>query len=543
MTTTLIANGTILDGTGGPGFTGHLLIDGDRIADVVPSSGEHPQADRVVDVAGRAVAPGFIDMHSHADWVLPTERHPELLGCFLEQGVTTVVAGNCGISPAPARPDTTRHLEGVAAVCIADPLDFRWSSMADFLAHLDATGPLLNVAQLVGHAAIRNEAAETRRGPMTPEELGRCLGAARRALDEGACGLSFGLGYDPGMYSSLDELAAFCAVASAADKPVTVHLKALSRVSPCYPITYLGAHNVRALKEMLAVAEQTGARLQLSHFIFVGRRSWRTAPECLRLVAEARERGLDVMIDAFPYTCGNTTINAILPYWFLRQLPEAYDSRAARARLRLELEIGFRLVGFGLSDLQVMDVGIEGKEALAGRRIDEIAEDWGRSPLDVLLTLSRESRGAATMLLHTYSGDDDDERALESVLKDDFCLFETDAVVRHEGYPNPAALGTFPRILGEYSRERGLFALEEAVRRMTSASATRFGLTDRGVLEKGKAADVVVFAPDTVSDGPPHGTEPARPPTGIEHVFLNGQEVVRAGRCLDVPPAGRVLTT
>jgi N-acyl-D-amino-acid deacylase len=345
------------------------------------------------------------------------------------------------------------------------------------------------------------------------------------------------------MYSSLDELAAFCAVASAADKPVTVHLKALSRVSPCYPLTTPRAHNVRALKEMLSVAEQTGARLQLSHFIFVGRRSWGTAPECLRLVAEARERGLDVMIDAFPYTCGNTTINAILPYWFLRRLPEAYDSRAARARLRLELEIGFRLVGFGLSDLQVMDVGIEGKEALNGRRIDEIARDWERSPLDVLLTLSRESRGAATMLLHTYSGDDDDERILESVLQDDFCLFETDAVVRRQGYPNPAALGTFPRILGRYSRERGLFPLEEAVRRMTSASATRFGLTERGLLEKGKAADVVVFAPDTVADAPPRGTEPAGPPAGIEYVFLNGREVVRGDRCLDVPPAGRVLTT
>ena len=342
MTTTLIRGGTIIDGTGRPAVAGSVMIDGGRIAAVIPAGQPAPTAAAILEAEGLAVAPGFIDMHSHADWVLPADDHPAVLRCLVEQGVTTVVAGNCGISPAPVTAESIGRIETLATIAMASPLDYRWRTMAEFRDAVERGRPLVNVAELAGHAALRYAEADTARGPMTAAELSRCLDAARRALDEGACGLSFGLGYDPGMYSPVAELEAFCRVAAAAGKPVTVHLKALSRLSPCYPLLMPRAHNVQALAEMLDIARRTGVKLQLSHFIFVGRRSWPTAETSLHMVADARRDGLDVMVDAFPFTCGNTTILAPIPYWFLADLPAAYRRPAARLRLRAELAAGFR---------------------------------------------------------------------------------------------------------------------------------------------------------------------------------------------------------
>jgi N-acyl-D-amino-acid deacylase len=343
------------------------------------------------------------------------------------------------------------------------------------------------------------------------------------------------------MYSPLPELRALCRVAAEVGKPVTVHLKALSAISPTYPVTYLKPHNLRALGEMLDIARQTGVTLQISHFIFVGRRSWGTVGRALEMVEQARREGVDVMIDAFPFTCGNTTINAPLPYWFLAMGPSGYGSRRARARLRLELEIGFRLVGFIYDDFQVMDSAIQGGEELNGSTIAEIARRRGKRPFDTLLELSQKSGGRTLMLFHSYSGAPGHEDALEAVLADRHCLFETDALVRRRGHPNPAAAGTFPRLLGEFARERRLFSIEDAVRRMTSASAERFGIRDRGVLAEGKAADLVVFDPERIADAPAEEGGPAGRPVGIAHVFLNGQQVVRDSAFVEGSRAGRVL--
>ena len=366
MPTTLITNGKIIDGTGKPAFNGSILIEDDRIRDIFPEGRELPEADQSIEAAGLAVSPGFIDMHSHSDWVLPVENHASVLKCLVEQGVTTVIAGNCGISPAPMAQIAVEKTEMLASIAIAEVFDYQWQSMADFLALVQKQRPIVNMAELVGHATVRYNGSSQERGLMSQADLDRCLDITKQALDEGACGLSFGLGYDPGMYSSLEELEAFCGVAAQAGKPVTVHMKALSRISPCYPLASLSAHNIRALKETLAWGEKTGVKLQLSHFIFVGKRSWPTAQEALTLVDEARSRGLDVMIDAFPYPCGNTTILAPFPYWFLAQLPGAFSNGFLTARLRLELTLGFKLVGFSYPDFQVMDIAIPGYEHLNG---------------------------------------------------------------------------------------------------------------------------------------------------------------------------------
>ena len=545
MATTLFRGGRIVDGSGAAATEGQLLVDGAQI-EALLSPGEAPSADRVVELGGKVLAPGFIDVHAHVDFLLPMAENHDLLAPLLEQGITTVVAGNCGISPAPIADGAPSMVDRVAAVCIEEPLDYRWQGMGSYLDALERMPPPLNVAQLVGHTSVREAFGDRPRGALGPEALALCLREARRALDEGACGLSFGLGYDPGMFTPLDELKAFSSAAAAAGKLVTSHIKAYSILSPCYPATTLGAHNLRAMREMLEVARDSACRLQLSHVFVAGRRSWPTLERLLGLIDEARAGGLDLMIDAFPFHAGNSTVNALLPDWFLRDLPRNYHRRGARALLRAQLAVGFRALGFGFGECQLMNAGVAGWEDLAGERVDAIARRWGVSPLSAFLRLSEESRGAATMLFHGMSGDEDDSGPLDTVLSRPDCLFETDAVIRREGFPNPGTYGNFPRVLGHHVRERGLFSLEDAVHRMTGASADRFGLKDRGLLAAGRAADLVVFDPDTVAAAPDDaffdgGGAAAMRPRGIERVFLNGVEVVEAGRALGRLAAGRVL--
>ena len=249
MDRTLLRSGLIVDGLGGPAFPGHVLLRCDRIESVLREGDATPEVARQIDATGCVIAPGFIDMHSHADWQLPLDDHPELLSSMLEQGVTTVVGGNCGISPAPLRRETLGRLHDFASIARDRPFDYAWESFAEYLEQMGNGRPALNLAELVGHSTLRYAGSNTARGPMPGDELSSCLDHLRRSLEEGACGLSFGLGYDPGMYSPVEELQAFCQVAAEAGATATVHLKAYSRISPCYPLTTPEAHNVRALRE------------------------------------------------------------------------------------------------------------------------------------------------------------------------------------------------------------------------------------------------------------------------------------------------------
>jgi len=540
----LLKNARIIDGTGAPGFEGHVLVAGERIAGVFKAGEPLPSADDVIDAGGKTLSPGFIDMHSHSDWALPHADHDIALKCLPEQGVTTIVGGNCGFSPAPFTEKSRAQMAGEHFSLLIDkPLAFSWETFGEYLAHVEKARPIVNSAHLVGHATIRLAAAATRRGALAAHEKAHCRDLLALSFEAGACGLSFGLGYDPGMYSPKSEIEAFCQAAQAAGKPVTVHMKALSRVSPTYSPLYMRSHNVRALREILEIARHTGVRLQISHLIFVGRKSWPSAEKSLAMIEAAQREGLDVMFDAFPFTCGNTTINAIFPYWFLARLPDAYASKKARIRLRGELALGFWLNGFGYEDLQVMDAGGGKWASINGLRVTELARRWGVPPFDAVLKLSRETNGNAVVLLHAYSGEPGNERGLERVLCHDSCLFETDALYRYGGYPNPAAKGTFPKLLGEYLRDRRLVPIEKAVHRMTEASARRFHIKDRGVLAKGKAADIVLFDPQAIGESPPQGSRPAARPKGIIHVWINGAQVVKDGRYLEGLRAGQVLRT
>lgn len=544
MGTILLKNGRVIDGTGQPSFEGHVLVNGDRIGAVLHADEDLPKADNVIDANGSIISPGFIDMHSHADWWFPLDKPTQLLRPFLEQGVTTTVTGNCGFSPAPIHDQSTGPLDGLArlygAANLDEPLDYRWRSMGDFLDRVTQDKPLVNVAQLVGHNTVSLLVAKAAAGELSSDELEEAAECVRAAFDEGACGLSFGLGYQPGIDAPLEELKKLCSVAATANRPVCVHVRAYSNASTEYPAGS-PPHNQRAIREMLDIARGTGVKLQLSHFSFVGRRTWRTTEACMTMLDEARSDGVDVMIDAYPFTCSNPTINTLLPRWFTKTLPTGYRSWPRRARLRLEHSIGRRWIGFSFDDIQLMDPVAERMDDLAGLSLAEIADRWKISPFATLLQLHEASQGAALVLMHTSSGEPGNEKPIETVLSSDHCLFETDALVRGKGFPCPAELGAFPKILGDYVRQRRLFSIENAIKRMTSASAKRFGIDDRGVLAKGKAADLVIFDPKTISDTPHDGSKPAGKPKGVHHVFINGEHSVEDGTFISRRGAGRVL--
>ncbi|MEW6266134.1 MAG: amidohydrolase family protein [Thermodesulfobacteriota bacterium] len=543
----VIADGTIVDGRGRPAFQGHVAVKDGRIVEVAEAESnglDQWYAETVVEAEGLVVAPGFIDLHSHADFILPLADHPELLACFLEQGVTTVVAGNCGFSPAPAAVGTPYRgilADVIMFISAGRRLPDRWDTLDSFLADLEKSGVVLNLAQLAGHGSMR----ATLFGPdySYPGEAG--LAPLERmiqeSLDAGAFGLSFGLGYAPGMFVDGRELLRLADLVSRRDGLLTVHLKALSHISPAYGLSLGGEpHNLRALREMLDLAEKTGVRLQISHLIFVGRKTWPTCDRALEMIEAARERGVDVAFDSFPQTAGNTTIYVVYPDWFLKDIEKNFQRALARLRLKLEWMIGFWLVGFGLEDAQLMWAGGTEYSDCEGRFFPDIGQRLGCSTTAAYLKISQASQGRATCLFHKYSGDENNESVLRKVLTHPLNTFETDAIVHPEGLANPGAYGTFPRIIQRYVRELGLMSLELAVSKMTWRSAQRAGLKDRGAVAPGFWADLTLFDYKEIKDNTTIYDSRERP-AGIKHVFMNGVQVVRDGLALPGLKAGRVL--
>lgn len=541
----VIRGGTIVDGSGAPAFPGAVAVKEGRIA-AVAAAGEEPgqwQAREVVDAAGMVVSPGFIDMHSHSDWVLPLEDHPAMLAPLVEQGVTTVVAGNCGFTSAPLEPGTP-HLQLIlddTAALYDRPPEISWETMGEFLDTMESRGILVNLAMLTGHGNLRYSLFGQEHGHPGPAGMARMKEMIAGSFAEGSFGLSLGLGYAPGLFTDPRELEELAALVREHNRILTVHAKALSRLSGAYPLKPFGRpHNLLALAEAIALAEKTGARLQISHFIFTGTRTWPTMEEALRMLEEARDRGVDVAFDTYPYFCGNTTIYVIYPAWFRRDIERNLASTAARARLFAEIKIITAQLGFDLPDIQLLWGSRPELEEHEGLFFDEIGRRMGCSTFAAYLKVSAMSRGKALCLLHKINGDADTEELYRRLLAHPMNLFETDAILTSHGRQNPAGFGSFPRILGRYTRDQGLLSLEEAVAKMTGYSARRIGLHGRGLLQEGYGADITVFDYRSIRDNAT-STDLEAKPSGIKHVFINGQAVVREGAAVPGVLAGKAL--
>ena len=548
MSTLLITNGLIIDGTGKEPFQGHVLVNADKIAAVIRSESLEAGtlltqgADQLIDAGGLAVSPGFIDAHSHFDWIAPLSEHAEILCPVIEQGITTVITGNCGFSPAPILAGDSQLLNTFAQFCLERPLDCTWRGMEEFLDTLSAGGLLLNHVQLTGHGTAHLSVCRDINRLPSGTEMDSMLAMLRESLEEGSFGISLGLMYPPGMFYSQSELARVVSVAAKEDRILTVHKRALSRYSGTYPnIPFLGRpHNLRALEEMLNIGLETGVKLQISHLIFVGRQSWPTAPKAIEMIEQAAARGLQVRWDIYPHFCGNSYLNVFLPPWFMADIEHNLNNPKAIRRVKLELKMAQYLLGFNLADIQIMQAGFSEGEQFNGLDLVEIGLRLSMSPSDALLHLVKKSGGKALQLTYGYSGDEDHEDLIGSMMSHPLCLFMTDTILKSTGFANPASYGAFPLILGHFARDKRVLQLSDAVAKMSGFTARWFGIKQRGEIIPDYYADLAIWNPAAIADTTTRAHTSSRP-AGMEYVFINGKQVVKHGAYLKDSKNGRVL--
>ncbi len=517
-----IEGATVVDGTGTPGGRTDVGVRDETIVAVGDLSRE--SAGRTVPAAGRVVAPGFIDMHSHSDWRLWANRRAE---SKIRQGVTTEVVGNCGFSPAPA---TDEHLEDLKGFALYVPrgMDFQWRSVGEYLDAFDAVGTAVNVVQLVGHGTLRVATMGFARREPTAAELTAMQRALADAIEAGAWGLSTGLIYAPGSYAATAEIVALARICARRRHALYAsHIRGE------------GAALLDAVAEAITIGREADVAVQVSHIKAAGRPNWGKVTRALALVDAAVADGVDVMADVYPYTASSTSLRSLLPDWALEggipAMVERLRDPAARERIVKELEQP--VTGQTLLDRvgwdNVMISFSPRRKDVEGRRLSEIG--GLAAALDVL---AAEPRSA--MILFQL-----DERDLREALAHPRVMIGSDGSSLApygelgEGKPHPRSYGTFPRVLGEYAREQRLIPLAQAIYKMTGLPARRLGLADRGIIRPGAKADLVVFDPRRVSDRATYEA-PHQYPDGIQHVVVNGRFVIRDGEHTGSLP-GRVL--
>ncbi len=518
---TLLKNGMIVDGTGTKAYRGSLLINGEQIEAV--TAGDITFKGKTIDCSDRVIAPGVIDMHSHMDWVLPAKGRPELKTPFTRQGVTTFIGGNCGFGVAGFRKNSPH--KKILERRVRGMYDLSWDSMAEYGDVMKRQGMSHNLLNLAGYGTTRASIQGYDATPMKGEKMREQVYLLEEAMEQGACGVSFGLQYEPGVFATLEEMKQVAELVKRKNKIITVHMKAYSSLSGTYPLKFFGTpHNLLAIEDMLNLARETGVQMQLSHLIFVGERTWKSYEKAFEMIDQGIKEGLDLKFDTYAYHCGVSIINVVLPEWFLAGIPEVFESRTSLLKLRAELTLIKNLLGFGYEDIQITKANHPDLEQFNGMFLKDIAEKRGMSEFENFIDFVQKSNGKAAVLNHRYSN----LEQVKAMISHPASLFQTDATVLTDGTQNPAAFGNFPRIL-QYAREFALLPLEKVVHKMTGASADRFNIKDRGVLAKGKAADIMVFDWKTVRDNNTD-TKTGETPTGIDSVFINGKPVLHNGQ-------------
>ena len=513
---TLLRNGTLYDGTGADAFVADILLEDDRIARIAP--GLDVPADVTVDLKGKSVVPGLIDAHSHNDWFAIKKDPLPYFEPFIRQGITTFVAGNCGVSEI-GFDDHNPYMSKLGAGLFSfDGTTGAYGMPEDLFAATDRSMPC-NMAVLAGHCTARAAAGCNENRRPTPEEEAKMLGLLEKCLQQGAAGISLGLMYRPGLYADVEELKKVAALCLKYDRPLTVHPRAESKVSMAYPQLLGRSHLLRAVDELVEIARGTRLKLQYSHAIFVGRNSLGARDELLRIFDQLRSEGVDVMYDIYNECVGVSVITVILPAWYQGMTPEERSKPLTRAKLAVLVKASSLLLGFGFKDIQVAYIG-PGYERYEGKSVHDIAREEGISDLKAYLKLCELSNFVGRVNMGPYSTPE----IIAAFERDPHCLFITDAWVEEHGVQNPVLYDCFPRFLRDSLRGTG-DTLPNTVRRMTGATADRFLLRDRGYLKEGFYADLTVFDEEALRNGTP-GQQKA---FGIDRVFINGRQVLADG--------------
>ncbi len=514
---TLIKNGQIIDGSGAGRFEADVMVEANRIVEIGRLEGA--QAESVIDASGYVVSPGFIDVHSHADLTLPFGPTADSL---VHQGITTAVVGQCGLSPAPlmeeTRDEVTKAMEVWSQMTPKMPMPWdAWSSFGSYLDYLTQTSISMNVVPLVGQGMIRSAIMGYADGPASKDQMARMQAEVDRAMDEGAVGISTGLIYPPGSYATTEELIDVTWPVGRRGGFYFSHLRGE------------GGRLLEALAEAIRIGRETGAAVEVSHFKATGKSNWDKLPRAIEMIEQARSEGLDVTADTYPYTAGSTTLVSLLPEWAQEGGKEATLRRLADSATRREMAASMQRSG-GYMDVEWQDVMIAScptRPEYQGHRVAELAEQFHRSPYEIVFDVLLETELEASMFLFQMP-----EESIYLKLRHPAVMIGTDSFgfaaegPRRQGMPHPRNYGVYPRLLGRYARDLGVLSLEEAVWKAAGFPAQKLRLSDRGLLKRGYKADLVIFDPDTVIDRATFEA-PHQYPSGIAYVIVNGQVVVR----------------
>jgi dihydroorotase/N-acyl-D-amino-acid deacylase len=514
----LLADGWIVDGSGNPRFRGDLVISGDKIAAVghVPGAA----ARETLDVSGMIVAPGFIDMLGQSETRVLIDNR---VLSKITQGVTTEVTGEGG----SAAPLTDALVAEDSAYLKRYNLDVDWRDLDGYFAHLERTGTTINLATFVGATQVRRVVIGDRDRAPTPDELARMTALVDTMMLQGALGLSSSLIYAPAIYASTEELVALATAAGRRGGIYATHMR------------NEGDRIDEALNETFHIARAANVPVEIWHLKVAGRANWGRMPHVLARLDSARNAGLDVTADQYPYVASATSLDAIIPAWAhdggTDSLLARLGRRATRAAVRDSILRGagrgenmYRGVGGG-DGVLIASVFADSLRYLQGQRLSEIARARGRDPLETAFDLLLADH-ARTGAIYFSMSEPDVEAALGTwwvAVNTDYGGVAPDGPFGN-ARPHPRTYGAFTRILGRYVRDRRLLPLEQAVRKMTSLAAQRVGLENRGMLRPGMFADITVFDPRTVADRATF-VDPHQPSVGVIHVFVNGQAVLKDG--------------
>jgi N-acyl-D-amino-acid deacylase len=521
----VIRGGQVIDGSGAPGRFADVVIRDGRI--VAIDSDHDRQARHTIDATGQVVAPGFIDIHTHSDFTLPLNPRAE---SKIRQGVTTEVLGNCGFSAAPALPGRAEMLRGYLAAS-APWLEFRETTFADYMQTFPATS--VNTVMQVGHNTLRLMIMAMEDRPPRPDELSLMQRLLEEALEAGALGLSTGLFTAPGSFANTEEMIALGQVLRRHGTAYASHIRDEAN------------HVFEAVREAIAIGETCGIHVQIAHLKLSGTDNWGGAARLLAEIDAARQRGVQVDCDQYPYTAGSNPLRNLLPTWVqeggMESMLQRLGQPAIRARIREEIA-SHGLNNFGrIPSWDAVRIAISPHQpAYAGRTIGELARSRTCDPLDALCDYLIADRGHTRILVTSMAEED-----VREIVRSPVVLVGSDGTslapygTTGQGKPHPRFYGTFPRVLGHYARELGLLSLPQAIYKMTGGSAAALRLVDRGLLREGYWADIAVFDPQTIADRATYDN-PHHYADGISTVTVNGVVVIDAGEHTGALP-GQVL--
>lgn len=497
-----LQGGTVYDGTGRAPFVGSVMVRNGLIEDVMP--GRAATDGETIDCTGLAIAPGFIDVHSHSDLQALEGRREKL-----NQGVTTEVAGNCGFSSFPCghhAPELRSFANGI----LHGGDNWVFHSAREYLA-LGHRGDLPNrVETLAGHGSLRVAQVGMSQRPLTEKEMDAMLDVLDAALSEGAVGVSTGLMYAPGAGAPREELLGLCRVTARHGKLHCTHMRDY------------GFRLLEAVEEQLSLARESGCRLQISHLQAVGKSNRDLNARAVEAIEAAHASGVDVAFDCYPYTCGSTVMTQLLPQSALEGGIDALLMRLGDADSRRNIaRDAAKTIANTWDEVFVSAVASDENAWCVGKHIEEIADAWGMEPMEAVFRLIEEERGSVNILVQNQS-----EENLQTNLAHPLAIVISDGFYV-KGRPHPRLYGTFPEFLARSANNRSWLPLEDAIHKITGSPAQRFGIAQRGELRKGYVADITVFDPKRIASRATYAA-PEQRPEGIVHVFRDGVDRLAA---------------